>query len=48
MDRETDAVDGDLPDDDPAVVRGMERLRELRKLENQITDLHQRDPAPGL
>lgn len=42
MDEETEAADGGLPDDDPDVVRGMKLLRELRKIENQITDLHQR------
>ena len=42
MDKETEAADSALRDDDPDVIRGMQRLRELRSIENQITDLDSR------
>lgn len=42
MDDDLELPDGDLPDDDAAVINGMNRLHELRKHENDIRDLPRR------
>lgn len=42
MTNDLEIPDGELPDDDPEIIAGMERLGLLRKHEDEIPDLLQR------